>query len=102
MMNSQKEATAAVKQQKDTLSMTADQYAINGMQACLPEGCPLPFTTVESAKFIRKGVAVAQVKMFDGRTGTLQVSSVSYGSNYSGWCLQWQELPGGDINWNGK
>jgi len=80
--------------------MTATQWIIDGMQACLPKRCPLPFTTVESAAFIKTGVARGQVRLFDGLVGTLQVSRQSCGSS-SFWCIHWQELPGGAIKWNG-
>jgi hypothetical protein len=80
--------------------MRAYQQVIDGMQACLAKECPLPFD-IKSAKFIKKHVALAHVTMFDGHPGTLQVSRVPYGGGYSGWCLQWQELAGGAINWNG-
>lgn len=81
--------------------MTAHQQIIDGMQACLPKGCSLPFTIV-SAKFIKKHVARARVKLFDGLLGTLEVSRVPYGGLCSGWCIHWQDLPGGAINWNGS
>jgi hypothetical protein len=80
--------------------MNAHQWTIEGMQKCLPPNVPLPFT-VESAKFVKKHVALARVTMFDGLTGTLQVSQEPCGV-YVGWCIQWFELSGGAINWNGE
>lgn len=80
--------------------LLVQQWIIDGVRACSPKGCPLPFS-IESAKFVKKHVALAHVKMFDGLPGVLQVSQVSYGF-CSGWCLHWQDLPGGAINWNGN
>lgn len=81
--------------------MKAYQWTTDGMRACLPDRCPLPFTSVESAKFLKKHVALARVRMFDERPGTLKVWQESYGGICSGWCFSWQDLPGGAITWNG-
>lgn len=77
----------------------AKQFVIDGETACLPKGCPPPFTVV-SAKFTKNNVVLAHVQMFDGLAGTIEVSRVFYGV-FFGWSLRWQES-GGAFNWNGK
>jgi hypothetical protein len=76
--------------------MNAKQMVADGMQACLPPGCPLPFNAIISARFLAKRIALATVELFDGLPGTIEVSERGL------WCLQWKELAGGAINWNGR
>lgn len=79
----------------------AKQWATDGMTACIPPGCPLPFTTVLSAKFTNKNAVNAHVKMFDGLSGVLEISQRELEMNCLSWCMCWKELEGGPINLNG-
>lgn len=74
----------------------AKQWVIDGMTSCTPKGCPLSFTEVLSAKFVKKNVVVAEVKMFDGLPGTIEVSQHSF-SAFPIWGICWMNLPGGAL-----
>lgn len=75
--------------------MRAKQMVVDGMKECLPHGCPFPITVL-SARFVGKNTVIAQVELFDVLPGTLEVSR--RGGLLS---LEWKELAGGAINWNG-
>lgn len=74
------------------------QWVMDGTKACIPPNCPVPFTIISAHK-ISKYVALATVELFDGLPGTLEVSQQR---PFLNWCLQWRELAGGAINWNGR
>lgn len=79
----------------------ASQWVMDGMTSCIPKGCPLPFTEVVAAHFTKKQVVVADVRMFDGLMGTIEVSRVPFGLACQTWSFEWKVLPGGPANWNG-
>lgn len=115
------------RNQGDTdMNRDSKQWVIDAMTSCLPEDCPLPFSEVISAKFTGKQTVQAQVKLFDGPLGVLEVTQTLLGKIFVGWNLsresllggnaliqekhediptswsmQWLQLPGGPINWNG-
>lgn len=81
-----------------SIKRSSSKWVIDGYSACLPEDVPLPFSLVSSS-FKDKRTAIAKVKMFDGLQATVQVSK--WADAGDAWSLQWLELDGGSINWNG-
>lgn len=79
----------------------AKQWVMDGMQSCIPPGCPLPFSTVSSIVSAKKNCVVATVEMFDGLPSTIELSQQEWKGGSKTWILSWQNLPGGAVNWTG-
>ena len=61
-------------------------------KASLPDGAPLFFREVRSARFEGKNRVTADVIMFDGLPATIRLTRWAFG-----WSKGWDSMPGGDI-----
>ena len=76
----------------------ARQWVTDCITAILPPDVPTFILEIVGARFTGKNSVKAEVKLFDGLPGTIEIGK----SHAGAWRTQWLELPGGAANWNGK
>lgn len=78
--------------------MTARDILTETFSASLPEGSPLPFSQIVTARFDGKSSIVADLIMFDGLPAVARLNRWAMG-----WSLGYDTMQGGDISLdNGK
>ncbi len=81
---------------------SAKDYVVQALRACLPEGVPPSFRSIDAARYISaqpRHEATAEVTMFDGRPAKVRVWL--FARNRDAFAHEWTEMPGGDCSFEG-